>query len=140
MGVSGFLRILIGSGCLACVSIKTCVKSPSAKLCVQTRLFAHSPALGSALMFLSCDSHFNLLCVPKLAISRSHFEKFPIPALFYYVPPPPPPVGWGGGGWGGHIIFAFFWRPPSVVTLGFLSFQGKVFILSLPNLVWVFIG
>ena len=38
--------------------------------------------------------------------------------------------------WGGHIIFAF-----SVVgTLGFHSFEGKVFILSLPNLVWVFIG
>ena len=24
--------------------------------------------------------------------------------------------------------------------LGFWSFQGKVFVLSLPNLVWVFIG
>ena len=34
------------------------------------------------------------------------------------------------GGWvGGHIIF-----------LGFCSFEGKVFILSLPNLAWVFIG
>ena len=43
---------------------------------------------------------------------------------------------------GGHIIFAFssVRRPPSVITLGFRSFQGKVFILSLPNLVWVFIG
>ena len=30
--------------------------------------------------------------------------------------------------------------PPSVVTLGFRSFQEKVFILSLPNLVWVCIG
>ena len=29
---------------------------------------------------------------------------------------------------------------PASVTLGFRSFQGKVFILSLPNLVWVFIG
>ena len=29
--------------------------------------------------------------------------------------------------------------PPSVM-LGFGSFQGKVFILCLPNLVWVFIG
>ena len=49
--------------------------------------------------------------------------------------------GWGGGGVGGHIIFAFsgFRRLPSV-TLGFRSFQRKVFILSLPNLVWVFIG
>ena len=27
-----------------------------------------------------------------------------------------------------------------VITLRFRSFQGKVFILSLPNLVWVFIG
>ena len=27
-----------------------------------------------------------------------------------------------------------------VRTLGFRSFEGKVFILSLPNLVWVFIG
>ena len=26
------------------------------------------------------------------------------------------------------------------VTLCFRSFQGKIFILSLPNLVWVFIG
>ena len=44
---------------------------------------------------------------------------------------------------GRHIIFAFsgVWRPPSgAQTLGFRSFEGKVFILSLPNLVWVFIG
>ena len=34
---------------------------------------------------------------------------------------------------GGHIIFAF----SGVRTLGFRSFEGKVFILSL---VWVFIG
>ena len=47
-----------------------------------------------------------------------------------------PPTG------GGHIIFAFsaVQSLPSVVTLGFRSFEGKVFILSLPNLVWVFIG
>ena len=39
---------------------------------------------------------------------------------------------------GGHIIFAFsaVRRPDA----WFLSFEGKVFILSLPNLVWVFIG
>ena len=37
---------------------------------------------------------------------------------------------------GGHIIFAF----SGVRTLGFHSFEGKVFILSLPNLAWVFIG
>ena len=37
---------------------------------------------------------------------------------------------------GGHIIFAF----SGVRMLGFRSFEGKVFILSLPNLVWVFIG
>ena len=37
---------------------------------------------------------------------------------------------------GGHIIFAF----SGVRMLGFCSFEGKVFILSLPNLVWVFIG
>ena len=37
---------------------------------------------------------------------------------------------------GGHIIFAF----SGVRTLGFCSFEGKVFILSLPNLAWVFIG
>ena len=44
---------------------------------------------------------------------------------------------------GGHIILAFsgICRPTSIVTLGFRSFQRKVFnILSLPNLVWVFIG
>ena len=44
---------------------------------------------------------------------------------------------------GGRIIFAFsgIRRPPSDVrTLGFHSCEGKVFILSLPNLVWVFIG
>ena len=29
---------------------------------------------------------------------------------------------------------------PLEVTLGFRSFQGKVFILFLPNLIWVFIG
>ena len=46
--------------------------------------------------------------------------------------------------WGVDILLLLF--PPSViqrpasVTLGFRSFQGKVFILSLPNLVWVFIG
>ena len=38
------------------------------------------------------------------------------------------------------LLFCFFRCPPSVVTLGFCSFQGKVFILSLPNLAWVFIG
>ena len=46
--------------------------------------------------------------------------------------------------WGVDILFLLFlassvWCLPSV-TLGFRSFQGKVFILSLPNLVWVFIG
>ena len=41
---------------------------------------------------------------------------------------------------GGHIIFAFSGvHRPASVTLGFRSFQGKVYILSLPNLVWVFI-
>ena len=40
-----------------------------------------------------------------------------------------------------HNYFCFFRRPSSAVrTLGFRSFEGKVFILSLPNLVWVFIG
>ena len=34
------------------------------------------------------------------------------------------------------IIFAL----SGVRTLGFCSFEGKVFILSLPNLAWVFIG
>ena len=34
------------------------------------------------------------------------------------------------------LVFAF----SAVRTLGFRSFEGKVFILSLPNLVWVFIG
>ena len=42
------------------------------------------------------------------------------------------------GGW--TYYFCFFRRPLSGVTLGFRSFQGKVFIPSLPNLVWVFIG
>ena len=41
--------------------------------------------------------------------------------------------------WGWIYYFCFFRRAPSV-TLGFRSFQGKVFILCLPNLVWVFIG
>ena len=37
------------------------------------------------------------------------------------------------------ILFLLF--PASAVRmLGFRSFEGKVFILSLPNLVWVFIG
>ena len=39
---------------------------------------------------------------------------------------------------GVDILFLLF--PASGVTLGFRSFQGKVFILSLPNLVCVFIG
>ena len=48
--------------------------------------------------------------------------------------------------WGVDILFLLFplsivRRPPSGVrTLGFRLFEGKVFILSLPNLVWVFIG
>ena len=54
--------------------------------------------------------------------------------------------GFGRVGWiimstplgGVDILFLLF--PASAVTLGFQSFQGKVFILSLPNLVWVFIG
>ena len=44
---------------------------------------------------------------------------------------------------GGHIIFAFsaVRHPPSAIRmLGFCSFKGKVFILSLPNLLWGFIG
>ena len=40
-------------------------------------------------------------------------------------------------GTGGGYIFAF---SGAAVTLGFRSFQGKVFILSLQNLVLVFIG
>ena len=37
------------------------------------------------------------------------------------------------------ILFLLF--PASAVrALGFRSFEGKVFILSLPNLVWMFIG
>ena len=43
-----------------------------------------------------------------------------------------------GGGW--TYYFCFFRRLPSVITLRFRSFQGKIFILSLPNLVWMFIG
>ena len=37
----------------------------------------------------------------------------------------------------GRFAFA---SDPLAVTLGFRSFQGKVFILCLPTLVWVFIG
>ena len=37
---------------------------------------------------------------------------------------------------GGHISFAF----SGIRMLGFHSFEGKVFILSLLNLVWEFIG
>ena len=37
---------------------------------------------------------------------------------------------------GGGQIFAF----SAVRRLGFRSFEGKIFILYLPNLVWVFIG
>ena len=43
----------------------------------------------------------------------------------------------GGGGGGVDILFLLF---PASVMLGFRSVQGKVFILSLPNLIWVFIG
>ena len=39
---------------------------------------------------------------------------------------------------GGHYVCLF--RRPLSVTLGFWSFQGKVFIICLPNLVWMFIG
>ena len=39
---------------------------------------------------------------------------------------------------GVDILILLF--PASGITLGFRSFQGKVFILSLSNLVWVFIG
>ena len=42
-----------------------------------------------------------------------------------------------GGGGGVDILFLLF---PASVTFGFWLFQGKVFILSLPNLVWLFIG
>ena len=44
---------------------------------------------------------------------------------------------------GGHITFAFsaVRRLPSGDPMfGFHSFEGKVFILSLPNLVWGIIG
>ena len=45
-----------------------------------------------------------------------------------------------------NILFLLFLHPasavqhPASITLGFRSLQGKVFILSFPNLVWVFIG
>ena len=40
------------------------------------------------------------------------------------------------------IVYTLSLCPPhwGVQTLGFRSFEGKVFILSLANLVWVFIG
>ena len=38
---------------------------------------------------------------------------------------------------GVDILFLLF---AASVTLGFQSFHRKVFILSLPNLVWVFVG
>ena len=41
--------------------------------------------------------------------------------------------------WGVDILFLLF-PLSSVQTLGFRSFEGKVFILSLPNLEWLFIG
>ena len=40
---------------------------------------------------------------------------------------------------GVDILFLLF-PPYAVRMLCFRSFEGKVFILSLPNLVWVFIG
>ena len=49
--------------------------------------------------------------------------------IFLLCPPPS----------GVDILFLLF-PVSSVRTLGFRSFEGKVFILSLPNLVWVFIG
>ena len=40
-----------------------------------------------------------------------------------------------------HPTGLFLLFPASAIqTLGFRSFEGKVFILSLPNLVWVFFG
>ena len=41
--------------------------------------------------------------------------------------------------WGMDILFLLF-LVSAVRTLGLRSFEGKVFILSLPNLAWVFIG
>ena len=49
------------------------------------------------------------------------------------------PVG-GGVGWGVVDILFLLFPASDVRTLGFCSFEGKVFILSLPNLAWVFIG
>ena len=48
------------------------------------------------------------------------------PAIFMSTPP------------GVDILFLLF--PLFCIPLVFLSFQGKVFSLSLPNLVWMFIG
>ena len=62
------------------------------------------------------------ICLPV------HHVLSPYPSS-HYVPPT--------GGW--TYYFCFFRHPPSI-TLGFWSLQGKVFILSLPHLVWVFIG
>ena len=38
-----------------------------------------------------------------------------------------------------RLLFLLF-LPSAIRTLGFCLFEEKVFILSLPNLVWVFIG
>ena len=45
-----------------------------------------------------------------------------------------------GGGVGGVDILFLLFPSSGVQMLGFRSFEGKIFILSLPNLVWVFIG
>ena len=80
---------------------------------------------------LICEEFRNFLMAQRQYISPSFREKLILP------------FGWTlhmpMQGW--TYYFCFFCRPSSAVrTLGFCSFQGKVFILSLPNLVWVFIA
>ena len=68
-------------------------------------------------------SFISLLLPLKALLSQHGFIM--VLLWFYYVHPP--------------ILFLLF--PLSAIRMhGFRSFQGKVFILSLPNLVWGFIG
>ena len=71
----------------------------------------------------------------KYSLIIEHFQRLiftKIPLCFLC------PPHWGGWGGGWTYYFSFFHRPVSHLVSG--HFKAKVFILSLPNLVWVFIG
>ena len=91
----------------------------------ETRFLIYCSLLSSSRERLLVFMLVRMMAAARLQSPLNNLFGFGIvfPAFFFIMSTPP-------------IIFAF----SAIQTLAFRSFEGKVFILSLPNLVWVFIG